>query len=252
MTPTIEIDGESATDKWLRHLAQVGYGHFTAMQVRDGRVRGLAAHLARLTEANREMFDSGLDPDRIRAFIRHALGAVTAASVRTAVVLGPEDRPGVMVTVRPPARAETWPHRVLSVPYRRPLPHLKQIGGGFGQFYYHRLAQRGGHTEILLVDEHGEIAEGGVTNVGFFDGTTVLWPSAPALAGVTMRLVEPLLPSVRRSVRLADLPSFAGMFVTNSHGVQPVGRVDHVDIPVDPALHETVSAAYESVPWDRI
>ncbi|WP_207939157.1 hypothetical protein [Actinomadura darangshiensis] len=46
----IEVDGRPATAEALAHPAIVNYGHFTAMQVRSGRVRGLAAHLRRLDE----------------------------------------------------------------------------------------------------------------------------------------------------------------------------------------------------------
>ncbi|WIX75724.1 hypothetical protein QRX50_30085 [Amycolatopsis carbonis] len=46
-------------------LARVlgGYSHFTAMQVRDGRVRGLDLHLTRLASSTRLLFGSELDLD---------------------------------------------------------------------------------------------------------------------------------------------------------------------------------------------
>jgi hypothetical protein len=44
----IQRNGKTATREALAPLAFAGHAHFTAMQVRDGRVRGLDLHLARL------------------------------------------------------------------------------------------------------------------------------------------------------------------------------------------------------------
>jgi branched-subunit amino acid aminotransferase/4-amino-4-deoxychorismate lyase len=138
------------------------------------------------------------------------------------------------------------------VPYQRPLPHLKQIGGGFGQEYYRRLAARDGFDEALLTGPGGVIAEGAITNVGFFDGAGVVWPDAPALAGITMQLLERDVPSRRTTVLLADLPTFDGVFITSSRGIAAVDRVDDLRVPVVTDRMKALSEAYEAVPWDRI
>jgi hypothetical protein len=57
--PVIEIDGAPADLAALRAVLLGGYGHFTAMQVRDGRTRGLDLHLRRLDAGNRELFGGG-------------------------------------------------------------------------------------------------------------------------------------------------------------------------------------------------
>ena len=73
------------------------------MQVRDGRVRGFSLHLARLDGATQELFGTGLDGDRVRSHIRHALASDRDASVRVIVFWPDGDAtPAVMVTVRPP------------------------------------------------------------------------------------------------------------------------------------------------------
>lgn len=253
----MEIDGREPTVEQLRHFAMSAYGHFTAMQVRGGSVRGLDLHLARLDGANREMFGAGLDGDLVRAHLRHALGDVGDGSVRTTVMAAADGGVAVVVTVRPPGGTAGRPLAVRSVPHQRPLAHLKQVGGGFGQAYYHRLAEREGFDEILLTGPDGVIAEGGITNVGFVDGSAVIWPSAPCLAGITMQLLVPRLgdaglASRRDTVRLADLRRYGTVFVTNSRGIEPVARVDDVPLPVDAAVLKALSAVYESVPWDRI
>ena len=58
----VEIDGEEPSLGALRSLALDHYGHFTAMQVRGGGVRGLDVHLRRLAAQSRELFDEELDP----------------------------------------------------------------------------------------------------------------------------------------------------------------------------------------------
>jgi len=255
-TVHIEIDGRGATVEQLSAAAPAGYGHFTAMQVRNGRVRGLRLHLARLDAANREMFGAGLDTAAVLGYIRHALGEQTHdASVRVYVYEAP-DGPAVMVTVRPPGTMAPGIWRLQTVPYQRSLAHIKHIGD-FGQSYFRRLALGNGFDEALLTGPDGIICEGSITNIGFSDGTGVLWPAAPALAGITMQILERALaergvPSRHVPVHVSGLGSFAGAFVTNSHGIAPVGQVDELTLPVDSALMSALTQAYESAGWDQI
>ena len=252
----IEIDGRSATVEQLSAAAPAGYGHFTAMQVRNRQVRGLRLHLDRLDAANREMFGAGLDTAAVLGHIRHALGEQAQdASVRVYVYEAP-DGPAVMVTVRPPGTMAPDLWRLQTVPYQRSLAHIKHIGD-FGQGYYRRLAHSNGFDEALLTGPDGIVCEGSITNIGFSDGAGVVWPAAPALAGITMQILERALaargvPMRRAPVRVSDLGSFAGAFVTNSHGIAPVGQVDEHTLPVDGALMQALTQAYESAGWDRI
>ena len=252
----IEIDGQSATVEQLGAAAPAGYGHFTAMQVRNGRVRGLRLHLARLDAANREMFGAGLEAAAVLGYIRHALGEQTHdASVRVYVYEAPGGH-AVMVTVRPPGTMAPNVWRLQTVPYRRSLAHLKHIGD-FGQGYYQRLARRNGFEEALLTGPDGIVCEGSITNIGFFDGSGVLWPDAPALAGITMQILERALaehglPSRRAPVRVSGLGSFGAAFVTNSHGIAPVGQIDDLTVPVDGALMSVLMQAYDSAGWDPL
>ncbi|MEU2558494.1 aminotransferase class IV [Streptomyces longispororuber] len=263
----LEIDGAPATPAQLRQRALDGYGHFTAMQVRGGRARGMALHLARLDAATRELFDQGLDEDRVRAAIRHALagdgtpegGLLLDAAVRV-YVHAPEGVPSLMVTVRPPVELPATmagrAQSLKSVPYVRPVAHIKHLGG-FGQAYHRRRVGRAGFDEALLTGPDGAVSEGAVTNVAFFDGREVVWPDAPHLRGVTMGLLEPRLadaglPTRRGPVLLRDLGAYRAAFVTNSWGVSPVRRVDDHDFPLDEELMATVSEVYEGVPWDEI
>ncbi|MGW8763305.1 aminotransferase class IV [Streptomyces sp. NPDC055815] len=248
--PHIEIDGAPAADPELLAALTSGYGHFTAMQVRDGRVRGLALHLDRLDRSTRELFDRKLDGGRVRERVTGALANAGRrdASVRVYVY------PGVRtaVTVADPAPdGPGAPQRLTTVDYWRPAPHIKHLGG-FGQRFHGDAARRAGFDEALLTSPYGEVAEGAVTNIAFWDGTSVVWPSAPCLAGITMALLEPCLPSVRRPVTLADLPGFRAAFVTNSRTIAPVTAIDETTFAVDEELMGRVYSAYDSVEWDEL
>jgi branched-subunit amino acid aminotransferase/4-amino-4-deoxychorismate lyase len=222
------------------------YWHFTAMQVRRKATRGLDLHLARLDAANREIFDTPLDGDEVRARIRQALGDTDDASVR---VIAAEA--GFSVTVRPPAPDPPSPQRVQSVAYQRPLAHLKH-SGGFAQEYYRRRAERAGFDEILLTGPDGEIAEGGITNVAFVDGDALVWPDAPHLAGITMQLVEKAVPGRHSPVHVDALRTSEGGFLTNSHGIAVIASVDDIVLPIARAMQKRLHDAYTAVPWDVI
>src|SRR6266567_6744816 len=102
-----ELDGRPITVDELVVPVLTGYGHFTAMQVREHRTRGIEFHVARLDAATKELFGVGLDGDRVRGHIRHALGNGTPdASVRVNVFSpgsgdAGEPEVSVLVTVRP-------------------------------------------------------------------------------------------------------------------------------------------------------
>ncbi|WP_030585596.1 aminotransferase class IV family protein [Streptomyces anulatus] len=260
--PHIEFDGLPATEENLRIPALYGFGHFTAAQVRDGRVRGLGLHLARLDAANRELFARPVDGDRVRELVRHALdgAGLRDASVRVNGYLPPgAARTTLMVTVREPAVIPAGARSLMSVPYVRTAPHIKRPGE-FGQTYYGILAGRAGFDEALLTAPGGVVTEGAVTNIGFWDGTSVVWPDAPALVGVTMTLLEQGLarsgrPSVRRPVTLegpGGVGRYRAAFVCNSQGIAPVRRIDGTEFTVDEDLMRDLGTVHDSTPADTV
>jgi branched-subunit amino acid aminotransferase/4-amino-4-deoxychorismate lyase len=253
----IEVDGRPATEAGLQLRALDNYGHFTAMQVRGGKVRGLALHLARLDSAHQELFGTGLDGGRVRELLRHALGEVRDASARVVVHQpDPGTTASVMVTVRPPGVLAGSAQSLMSVPYQRPAAHIKHLGG-FGQIHSGRLARRAGYDDALLTGPGGVVLESSIANIAFWDGASVVWPDGPTLTGITMALLEPRLPgaglpSARRQVTLADLTRYRAAFTTNSHGVTPVSRIDTTEFPGDEQLLKTVTELYEAVEWDHL
>jgi branched-subunit amino acid aminotransferase/4-amino-4-deoxychorismate lyase len=248
----IEVNGRPASVDDLSHPTLVNFGHLTSMQVRDGGVRGLDLHMERLASANRSLFGADLDPRVVREYIRHALADVRDASVRVSVYW-PSDSALVVVAVRPPVEPSPDPRSLLSVPYQRPVAGIKHVGS-FAQIHYGRLAQRQGYDDALLTGPDGLVSEGSLSNIAFFDGSAVVWPSSPHLPGVTMRLLEPRLtvPSRHSLVRLSDVSSFGAAFLMNSQGLAAVGRIDDTVLPVDADLMTTLRDTYESVPWDPV
>jgi branched-subunit amino acid aminotransferase/4-amino-4-deoxychorismate lyase len=253
----IEINGREPAARELAHAALVNYGHYTSLQVRGGGVRGLDLHLARLEAANQELFGEPLDGERVRAWMRHAARAGTDASMRVTVFRPDEDDSArVMVSLGPPASMPTAPQRLRVVRYQRPAPHLKHRGT-FGQLYFGRLARQEGFDEALLVDLRGVISEGAISNIGFFDGSGVVWPNAPALSGTAVQLLDRELGRVglasrRARVRLGNVGSFRSVFLTSSLGVAPVGAVDGAPVAVDTRLMTTLTDLYLSIPLDPL
>jgi len=256
MIAKAELDGRQVPPDGMAAAMLGGYGHFTAMQVRDGKVRGLELHLARLDAANREMFGEPLDGAVIRGYVRHALaGDVPDASVRV-IVRETADRPSVLVTVRPPGDMGSGPWRLKPVPYQRSLAHLKHACD-FGQAYYQRLVRGQGFDEALLTGQDGLISEGSITNLACCDGSAIVWPAAPALRGITMQLIERHagaagMTSRLEHVRVSDLPRFDAVLVTNSHGVAAVAQVGSLELPLHQELTGAVRRVYESASWDEI
>ncbi|WP_432968744.1 aminotransferase class IV [Dactylosporangium sp. CA-233914] len=245
----VEIDGREPTLEELYHPLLSNYGHFTAMQVRGGRVRGLDLHLRRLAAATGELFGTGLDPARVRELLAHAIRGVPDASVRVNVYC--PDELMTVVSVRPPHDSPAAPLRLRHVSYVRPAAHLKHVGG-FGQVYFGRRAGAEGFDDALLCDHTGAVCEAAIANIGFFDGTVVTWPDSPNLPGIGMQLLASRLPSRTARVMLADLPSYSAAFVTNSIGVAAVAGVDDVSFAVDAGLMRRIAEAEASIPWDEI
>jgi branched-subunit amino acid aminotransferase/4-amino-4-deoxychorismate lyase len=249
--PHVEVNGQEANDEAIALLDHEGWGHFTAMQVRDGCTRGLDLHLARLDAAHREIYDKPLDGELVRARIRHALDGRPAASVRVYGYWA-----GLIVTVRGPLELLNRPYAMTAQHFQRPLARLKHVGS-WGQGRFQELAVAAGFDAGLFVDETGRISEGNITNVGFWRDGCVIWPDGPKLEGVTMQVLRRQLtacgaPQAERIVHVQDLPSYDGMILCNSRGWAPVGRVDETAIPENDEFMDAISAAYDKCPRDQI
>ncbi|MET8976633.1 aminotransferase class IV family protein [Streptomyces sp. NPDC004539] len=262
----VEVNGAEADGEDLRFLARASYAHFSSMQVRGGAVRGLDLHLGRLEESARELFGRGVDGERVRSCLRHALAGgpgdvsvrVTVFSRRVdAVARGEDVEPEIAVTTSAPVEAESVPVRLRSVAYERDMPHIKHAGT-FGLVHHRRQAALAGYDDALFTDRQGRISEASVWNVCFYDGERVVRPEAPALPGITMQLLRRGLeakgvPSEQRELRLSDLTPRLSAFLTNSISpILPVASVDGVRLTVDPGATALLLACYETNPWQPV
>lgn len=261
----LELNGSPACADDLRHLALVNYGHFTTMQVRARAVRGLDLHLARLEEGTRALFGGGLETARVRDWLRQALDGSQAAHTARITVFSRDfdhQRPeravevDVLVSVGPPSPLRP-PLRVCSALYARETPEIKHVGT-FGVLHQLRRAREAGFDDVLFVDDGGHVSEGSVWNVCFVDGEgRVVWPTAPALQGVTARLLraglfQAGLAWVEEDVRMADVPRFAGAFAVNASGIRPIAAIDAMSFDAGSDWLARLTAALERQPAQAI
>lgn len=254
--PKFELNGRAPTAAELHRIAIGNYGHFTSMQVRDGKVRGMALHLARLDDGNETFFGRRGDVDdelRLRGWIRQALDGSPDASVRVTVVAE-----GVLISVDPPVPDEPLPAlRVRTDAYERPWPAHKHVAT-MGLGYARRTASAAGFDDALFVGRDGLVREGSIWNVAFWDGSMVVFPEAPVLKGVTMVLLQVAMtmtgiPWTLRPVPLAGLPDLLAAAAVNSHcPAQPIASIDDVAFEEQDKLVSALRTAWDTVPWDDI
>ena len=258
----VQIDGEDAGARELAPLAFAGYAHFTAMQVRGGRLRGLDLHLRRLRGASMQLFGQALPDEAVRALLRHALASGPQDVSLTATVYSPagEFTAGgadaalrVLVRTAAPASGPRGPLKLAVVEHERVLPTLKHVGE-VAKTYYLREAVKQGCDDAAFVDRHGRLSEGTIWNLAFWDGEAVVWPKAEMLDGTMMLTVRRQLrrigvPQREREVRLGDLASLAGAVVMNSWtpGVA-VERIGDVAMPAASAFLALLRRAHEAEP----
>jgi 4-amino-4-deoxychorismate lyase len=258
----LELNGLPPDLAQTQRLATHNYGHFTSMQVRDGRVRGLALHMARLDDGNEEFFGARMDvtdEHRVRELIRHALAGERDAAVRVGFVPGADGMPpDVLVSVGDPV-AETPgpPLRVRTQMYERDWPEQKHVAT-MGLRVALRQARLAGFDDALFTGPDDHVREGTTWNVAFWDGTQVIWPQAPVLKGVTMVLLQIAMtmngtPWTLRPIERGELPDLLAAAATNSlRPARQIDSIDRVKFPEGARLAQVLTAAWGTVPWDEI
>lgn len=268
-SPTlVHLNGRTATTDDLAPLAFVGHAHFTAMQVRGGRIRGLDLHLERLRAASVELFGRALPEDLVRSHLRTAL----LAHLRTALRDGPADlsltatvyspageftaadaEPALLVRTGPPSSGPGGPLALAATEHERFLPHVKHVGE-VAKTHLLRRAVAEGHDDAAFLDREGRFSEATIWNLVFWDGDSVVWPEARILTGTTLGIVRRQLDRLGIGQRVAPvtpdgLPALAGAAVMNSWtpGV-PVHRIGTTELPAAPRFLELLHRAYEAEP----
>lgn len=257
---TVQRDGEPADAQALAPMAFAGYAHFTAMQVRAGRVRGLDLHLDRLRAASQAMFGQALADERIRALLRAALADAPADVSLIATVYGAAGEftaagqlPHVLVRTAAPSSGPAGPLALAVFEHERMLPHIKHVGE-VAKTHYLREAVRQGYDDAAFMDRHGRLGEASIWNLALWDGEAVVWPDAPMLAGITMQVVRRRLAELGIAQRTQpvtpdDVAGFAGAAVMNSWtpGVA-VNRIGTARLADSAALVALLHKAYEREP----
>jgi branched-subunit amino acid aminotransferase/4-amino-4-deoxychorismate lyase len=268
MDERITINGLPARVQDMRALIQTNYGHFTAMRVENGGVRGLDLHLDRMEHATRELFDRSLDRERVRGYLRDAVaGDAQPQSLRVTVFSRALNRERLAVPVdvdvliiaapTAPSMGTPAPLRLKSFRYAREVAAIKHVGT-FPLFHYRRLAQQAGFDDAVFVDGDDRISEGSIWNIGFADADGLVWPDAPQLAGVSMQLLQSGLVQQgtavsTRPIRLQDIAGFRAAFFTNaSIPVRVIASIDDVAFSVEDAFFATLKRCYEMNPWQPV
>jgi branched-subunit amino acid aminotransferase/4-amino-4-deoxychorismate lyase len=263
LTPVAQLNGVPVSRAQITALALYNYGHYTSMRVDDMQVRGLSLHLQRLVQDCRRLFDAQLDPDWVRCLVRQALAeAPRSVLVRMTVFdpdlplerTGADARPQLLVTTRPAAATSLPALRLQSTQYRRELPAVKHVGL-FGSLRRRRIAQRNGFDDALFTDAGTEVSEAATSNIGVITGERIIWPQAPCLAGVTMRLINQAVGAQAGTspITLGDLSRVDAVFATNAAiGIRPISTVDGTHFPTEHPMIDTLCKRYAAIPPDPV
>lgn len=255
-------NGRTATAEDLAPLAFAGFAHFTAMQVRGGKIRGLDLHLQRLSSASMRLFGHAQPDEQVLSHLRAALRAGPPDLSLVATVYSPAGEfttgnpgevPEMLVRSGPAASGPAGPLRLAAVPYERTLPTVKHVGE-VAKTYFLRQAAAQGFDDAAFVDRRGRLSEASIWNLAFWDGTSVVWPEAEMLQGTTMSILQRQLdrlgvPQRSQEVTLADLPTLTGAVVMNSWtpgvAVRGIGKTP---LPAAPGLLELLHRAFQAEP----
>ncbi|WP_037851458.1 aminotransferase class IV family protein [Streptomyces sp. NRRL S-340] len=259
-------DGVTPTAADLVPLAFMGFAHFTAMQVRDSRIRGLDLHLERLRRGSLELYGHALPDDQVLAQLRVALKEAPADTSLVATcylpggeftAAGPETAPALLIRTAPPSDGPEGPLALMAVPHERFLPSVKHVGEP-AKTYFLRQAAAQGFDDAVFLDRRGRLSEASIWNLAFWDGSAVVWPTAEMLGGVTMGIVRRQLarlgvPQREAELTVDDLPELAGCALLNSWtpGVA-VHRIDGVRLPRAQAFLDLLHDAYGREPLTAV
>lgn len=256
------IGNHEATAEELATIAFSGFAHFTAMQVRDGRVKGLDLHLERLRLASHTLFGRVMPDEQVREHLASAIeGGPAAASLTTTMfsrvgeftAIGAADDPAILVRTAPPSDGPKGPLRLNLVEHERPLFAIKHVGET-AKTHLLREAVKCGYDDAAFMDRTGRIGEATIWNLAFWDDEAVVWPKADVLPGVTMGILRRQLdilgiPQRSAPVTLGSAGEFAGAVVMNSWtpGVA-ISAIGGTDLPVSTAFVSLLHQAYQAEP----
>lgn len=223
------INGHPVTLSEMSPLAFSGFAHFTAMQVRNSKIKGLDLHLDRLRKASLEFFGRAPSDEQLRFYIKTAIEEGKEDQSLTITVFSPageftansmDVEPAVLVRTGAPSDGPRGPLRLNTVNHERPLAAIKHVGEA-GKTYYLHQAIRQGFDDAAFVDSHGRLSEATIWNLVFWDNGTVIWPKATMLKGTMMGIIQRQLkrldiPQRYEAITFERLGELSGAAVMNS------------------------------------
>jgi branched-chain amino acid aminotransferase len=247
MSELLLLNGAPLPTVDLLLLRATSFGHFTSMQVRDGRVDGLDLHFDRLDRSTREVFGQPLPADRVHADLRAALDLSLRVNVFATTELQ------LLIRVGPPLQPGADPVRLLAFEHERSVPHLKHTGT-FDLTYYARKAKQSGYDDALFHTVSGEISEASIWNICFARGTEIVFPTAPVLPGIRQQVLQRGLHTYSTApVPVTDLPRYDAAYLTNSiDPALPVASINTTTYKPHTASAELIAKAYATQPPQAI
>ncbi len=265
----IEINGAPARVEDLRLLVQTNYGHFSAMRVEErlrARPRPASGTTRTLRRANCSA--AALERERVRGYLRHAIGAEPRAAVaaREYLFARAESRsarslpvpPDVLVTRCPRVAAVNHAHAPEDLRTTRAIWRRSSMSA---LFHFSTIAGWRSRPVSTMRCSSTTSAASAKVRSGISASPTrsgIVWPDAPRLTGVSMQLLQQGMarcgvPSALRAIRLDDLAACRSAFFSNaSVPMRPIASIDAVEFAIDEALLENLRQCYESNPWQRI
>ncbi len=258
----VQVDAKPASLEDLAPVAFSGHAHFTAIQVRNGKIRGLDLHLSRLQRASLKIFNQKISERHVLSCLRTAIkdGREDMSLMVTVYSSSGEFTPPeadamlkLMISTAAPSNGPAGPLALKSYNYERPLAEVKHVGE-IAKTYYLRKAVQAGFDDATFVDNKGRISECSIWNIAFWDGTSVIWPKAEILTGTTMSILQRQLEKFgtqqrEEEVRLEDVAGMKGAVVMNSWtpGVM-VSKIDSVVLPDAPEFYGLLQEAFTAEP----
>ena len=220
-----------------------GLGLFESVLVRNGRALRLGWHLERLTAGTRFLrLDEPPAEEADDRFAANRLGmrAVAAGALRLyaadgflALALTPGPLPPLSSQAAGIARSlRRWSGSPLC--RFKTLSYLENI-------ILAREAEDRGLTDVIALNEDGNLSDGGRTSLFVVRGGRVLTPPCTdgALPGIARRLLLESGLAREESLSTADLPAIDGAFLTNAlRMVMTLGRFEGRDLDPDHPLIE--------------
>lgn len=143
-------------------------------------------------------------------------------------------------------RTENGGHRLKSIRYLRPLPHIK-LAPIAELIHWKRQALSEGFDDLLLVNQASHISEASTANIFFMRGEGLITPDPErdgCLPGITrLQVIEAARqcqwPISTATISAGDLEGMDGAFLCNAaQGMIPVTQIDNTPLPWPDASKE--------------